>query len=94
MDLATFIEMSISEFWEITPFELNRAAKGYVKRQKLRQKESIFQAYLISRWVWQKRIDIKKILDDKKPKKVMTDEEMLAQVKALNAAFGGEVVRR
>ncbi len=94
MELATFIEIPISEFWEITPFELSIAAKSYSKRQELKQKEGIFQAYLISRWVWQKKIDIKKILRDKKPKKVMTDEEMLAQVKALNAAFGGEVVRR
>ena len=70
------------------------AIEEYDKKKKLEGKEQIYQAYLISRWVWQKRIDIKKILDDKKPKKVMTDEEMLAQVKALNVIFGGEVVKR
>lgn len=88
------IGISIIDFWDITPFELNIAAKSYQKRHELESKELIYQAYLISRWVWQKRIDIKKILDDKKPKKVMTDEEMLAQVIALNAVFGGDVVRR
>ncbi len=90
MELATFIGISISEFWDITPYELNLIAKGYQKREEKRSKESIYQAYLISRWVWQKKIDIEKMLNAKK-KKVMTDEEMLEKVKALNAIFGGEV---
>lgn len=75
----------------MTPFELNLKAKGYAKRREIEQKESIYQAYLISRWVWQKKINIEKILETKKESKVMTDDEMLAQVKALNALFGGEV---
>lgn len=91
MELATLIGISISEFWDITPFELNLLAKGYAKRKEAEQKESIYQAYLISRWVWQKKINIEKILETKKESKVMTDDEMLAQVKALNALFGGSV---
>lgn len=54
----------------------------------------IIQAYLISRWVWAKNVPIEKILEDmgtKKEKKEMTDEQMLAQVKMLNAMFGGKV---
>ena len=54
------------------------------------------QAYLTSRWVWTKDVPIEKILNNlelevEKEKKVMTDEQMLAQVKALNAMFGGNV---
>jgi hypothetical protein len=94
MELAALIDMPIPEFWEITPFELNVAARGYAKRRELEQKQSVYQAYLISRWVWQKKVDIKKYLGENKPKKIMTEEEMLAQVMALNAAFGGAVVRR
>ncbi len=101
MELATFIGISISEFWEITPFELNIAAKSYQQRREmeaeeyktkfeLEQKALIYQAYLISRWVWQKKINIEKILKSEK-KKAMTDEQMLEQVKVLNALFGGEV---
>jgi hypothetical protein len=42
--------------------------------------------------VWQKKVDIDKALGEtQKRKKVMTDEEMLAQVKILNTLFGGEV---
>lgn len=94
MELAASIGVPITEFWEITPFELNVAAKGYARRQEQKQKQSIYQAYLISRWVWAKKIDIKKYLGENKPKRRMTDEEMLAQVRALNAIFGGEVVKR
>lgn len=92
MELATFIGISISEFWEITPFELSIVAKSFAKRREMEQKESIYQAYLISRWVWAKRIDIKKVLNVKKEKEVMTDEEMLERVKALNKLFGGKEI--
>lgn len=66
-------------------------ADAYVEKKKMDSKESICQAYLIARWVWAKKIDIKKILSEKKEKKEMSDEEMLQQVKTLNALFGGEV---
>lgn len=91
MELAASIGVPITEFWEITPFELNVAAKGYARRQEQKQKQSIYQAYLISRWVWAKKIDIKKFLGDQKPKRRMTDQEMLERVKQLNALLGGEV---
>ena len=94
MELAASIGVPITEFWDITPFELSMAARGYSKRQEQRQKESMYQAYLISRWVWAKKIDIKKYLGEDKPKRRMTDEEMLERVKQLNALLGGEVVGR
>jgi hypothetical protein len=79
----------------MTPKVLNVYAKAYEEEKQLKQKENIYQAYLISRWVWQKRVDIEKVvksIDSKKSnKKQMTDEQMLAQAKALNAVFGGEV---
>lgn len=80
---------------DITPKVLNIYAKAYEKERELRQKESIYQAYLISRWVWQKRVDIEKVvnsIDLKDPKdKDMTDTDMLEQAKRLNALFGGKV---
>lgn len=94
MELAALIDMPITEFWEITPFELNVRAKGYARRQEQKQKQSIYQAYLISRWVWAKKVDIKKYLGEDKPKRRMTDEEMLEKVKVLNALMGGTVVKR
>lgn len=56
------------------------------------------QALLMSRWIWKQTItqqEIDKVINrDNKEyqrKEKMTDDEMLAQVKMLNALFGGEV---
>lgn len=84
----------MSEFWEMTPSELNLSAEIYAEKKKQEEQNMIIQAYLISRWVWAKKVPIEKILEDmgtKKEKKEMTDDAMLAQVKVLNALFGGEV---
>jgi hypothetical protein len=90
LEAATDIGMSMLEFWEISPKELALAINGYIKRQEIRNKESIYQAYLISRWVWAKKIDIKQILDEKQDE--IEPENMLTVVKALNAKFGGRVI--
>lgn len=84
----------MSEFWEMTPDELNLSAEIYAEKKKQDEQNLIIQAYLISRWVWTKKIPIEKILEEmgtKKEKNKMTDEQMLAQVKTLNTIFGGEV---
>ena len=95
MKVAAQIGIDYNIFLEMTPRVLNVYAKAYEEEKQLKQKENIYQAYLISRWVWQKRVDIEKVvksIDSKKSnKKQMTDEQMLAQAKALNAVFGGEV---
>lgn len=78
----------------MTPKVLNIYLKAHNERQMNKIREDIYQAYLISRWVWQKKIDIEKILNQigsKEPKKVMTDETMFKQVQILNRLFGGEV---
>ncbi|GIW49207.1 MAG: hypothetical protein KatS3mg079_683 [Caloramator sp.] len=66
-----------------------------LKRKK--QKKKIAIAYMTALWTAQwfskkKPKPLDEILQIK-TKKQMTDEEMLAQVKNLNAIFGGEVVR-
>lgn len=91
METAAFMGISLSELNRMTPREYFIYEKGYFDRQELEQKSSIHQAYLISRWVWAKKVDIEKILDFKEEKKEMTTDQMLAQVKVLNALFGGEV---
>lgn len=92
----------LSEFNKMTPKEFNIYLEGYFKRKELEiedyktkfeleQKQLIYQAYLISRWVWQKKVKIKEVLKIKEEKRVMTDDEMLQRVKTLNAMFGGKV---
>jgi hypothetical protein len=76
----------------MTMEDLNIAVKAYKDRETKEQQEQIYQAYLISRWVWQKEINIKKILRDMEDpgNEPMTDEQMLAKVKTLNTMLGGE----
>lgn len=70
---------------------LNVYADAYRQRKEADGKEELYKTYLLSRWVWQEKIDIEKILNWDKKKESMTDEQMLRQVKALNKMFGGEV---
>lgn len=53
----------------------------------------ITQAYMISRWVWAKKLNLEDILNKAKakPKKQMTDEQMMQMCMSLNRLFGGEV---
>ncbi len=105
MILAATIEISVKDFWKMTPYELSIAYKGYMRRKEIKAEEYKFklemdkkllalQAFWISRWVWQKKVDIDKVLENNKAKienKEMTNEQMLEQVRVLSALFGGEV---
>ncbi len=83
----------------MTPRELNITAKAYQKRKIEEFKEEITIAYLNSYWTiaWlgkrhQQPRPLKEILNSiGRERKIMTDEQMLERVKALNAILGGEV---
>lgn len=103
MKLAASISISIGDFWQMTPYELNVYAEAYFEKQKNEFKEKLsleyYNAYWTIQWLGKnKPKPLKEILneilneiDTKQEKKVMTDEQMLAQVKVLNALFGGTV---
>lgn len=73
--------------------------EAYRQKQLEQAKENISLAYLNARWTIQwlgKRHTqprpLKEILDQIGKEKIeMTDEQMLEEVKVLNALFGGEV---
>lgn len=103
MKLAAMIGIAISEFWEMTPAELNIYAEVYSEKQKNDFKERLSLEYYNAFWTiqWlgkksQQPKELNKILEEfdkpQKEKKAMTDKQMLAQVKALNAMFGGEII--
>lgn len=80
----------------MTPYELNVYAEAYYDKQKESFKEKIsleyYNAYWTIKWLGKKKPEaLEKILKriDKPKKKVMTDEEMLMQVKFLNILLGG-----
>lgn len=87
------------EFWEITPYELSLKVSAYAEKEKSRVKENITLAYLNAMWTiqWlgkshQQPKPLKTILESiEKEKKVMTEDEMLERVKALNRLFGGVI---
>ena len=102
MKLAASIGIPVSEFWEMTPYELNIYAEAYFEKQKNEFKEKITLEYLNAMWTiqWlgkksQHPKPLNEILDSLyRERTVMTDEQMLKQVKVLNALFGGEVKRK
>lgn len=69
----------------MTPHELNLHIYNYVGIVKKEQEDNVVQAYLTAYWQRVKRMpSLKSVLDDMKPKQIMTDEEMLLQVEMLN----------
>jgi len=99
MKLAASIGIPFSEFWEMTPYELNLTAKAYYERQKREYKDRLSLEYYNAMWTiqWlgkksQQPRPLQEILDNMyNEKKVMTDKEMLNQAKLLNAILGGKV---
>jgi hypothetical protein len=89
----------MSEFWEMTPDELNLAANVYKKKREQEYKDKITLEYLNAMWTIQwlgeksrQPKPLEEILKNLfKEKQIMTDEQMLARVKMLNTMFGGEV---
>jgi hypothetical protein len=96
--------VSISEYDEMTPWQLNIKMQAYEEIKRIEAEEyhaklnndyelSIMQAWITANWARSKRMpNLDKVLNQNKPKqKEMTDEQMLNQIKALNAMFGGAV---
>ena len=86
--------ISISEYDEMTPYELSLHARVFNEKRKYEQEEKLTLAWLGANLHRAKKLPtLDKLLDkDKQPvKKKMTDDEMLEQVKMLNALFGGTV---
>jgi hypothetical protein len=68
-------------------------AENYNYLRQQQREDMLTQAYLTAAWSrTQKRLpSLKQILEDSKPKKPQTDEQMLDVVKLLQTQFGGEV---
>ena len=69
MKLATSMGISVTEFWEITPYELSIFAESYLERKEIESEERILQAYLTALWSRTKKMpNINKILKREKRK--------------------------
>ncbi|QMV44469.1 hypothetical protein FPL14_27345 [Cohnella cholangitidis] len=76
----------------MTPHELNLHIHAYAERSRQQSEEGLTLAYLTAYWQRVKRMpDLRKLIQDYRPKKQNADKELLAQIKAINAAMGGAV---
>lgn len=83
--------MDTREFWEITPKELIIKLEAYKIKMKREEDSNIYNAYLAAYWQRIKRMpNIKDVLNPKKESKP-SNEEMLQEVKRINALLGGGV---
>src|SRR5689334_6431657 len=91
---AILIGIPISEYNDMTPYELNVALEVYADRKHAEMQEQITYVWLGEYYHRLKKLEpIKNILEkmNKEKNKNMTDEEMLDMVKYLDAQFGGTV---
>ena len=87
-------------FWELTTYEFGLILKQHDRKAKEDQEEKITLAYMTALWTaqWQsksrahKHKPLEEILGiEKTPhKRVMTDEEMLKEVKKIHKVLGGD----
>jgi hypothetical protein len=96
--------ISLFEYDNMTPAQLKLKTKAYKEIKTIEAEEyqiklkndyelAITQAWLTANWYRAKRMpNLDKVLPKDKPlQKQMTDEQMLNQIKSLNAMFGGVV---
>jgi len=89
---AIRIGLSINEYNEMTPYELNLHAEIFEEKQKFEQEERLTLVWMGEYF---HRIEtlppLKEVLGKKEEPKEMTAEEMLANVMQLNSALDGTV---
>lgn len=92
MKIAILCSIPLSEYERMTPYELNLYAEAYSEKEEANAKEKVILVWLGEHYHRVKKLpNLKKALQEffGKQDEHMTDEEMLAMAKKLNAQFGG-----
>jgi hypothetical protein len=91
---AILINISLTEFEYMTPYELMLHIEAFFEKQQAEMEEKVSLVWLREHYHRVKKLpSLKTILKDMQPNKgPMTNDEMLAMVKQLNAQFGGEII--
>lgn len=94
MKTAILINVSLTEFEYMTPYELMLHVEAFLERQQAQIEEKVSLVWLGEHYHRIKKLpSLKKIIKDMQPTKgPMTSDEMLEMVKQLNAQFGGEII--
>lgn len=91
MRTALKIGISHGEFWELTPFELTLSVEDYQEKRQEKLENDLTKCWLSAFYRRVKDLNpLQSELSKIKPKKDMTDDEMLSQVKILNSLYEGE----
>jgi len=86
------VGIPLETYNEMTPHELNLHIQVYNETTREKGEEELIIAYLTAYWNRVKRMpNLRNILSTIRPREEMSDEQLLAQIKAMNAAMGGEV---
>jgi hypothetical protein len=92
MEHLAFVGIKPSEMYDMTPLEIENYANGRIRRYEMEYEIAITNAWLSAGLERQKRLPRLDELIKRKEKEIQNDKQMLAMVKALNDALGGEVV--
>jgi len=86
------VGIPLETYNEMTPRELNLHIQVYNEMSREKSEEELVVAYLTAYWNRVRRMpNLRNILSSIRPREEMSDEQLLAQIKAMNAAMGGEV---
>ena len=92
MKSAIRIGLSIQEYNEMTPYELNIHAEIFEEKQRFEQEERLSLVWMGEYFHRvEKMPTLNELLGKKEETKVMSAEEMLANVMQLNSAMDGTV---
>lgn len=90
MRLAIHLNISIAEYEELTPYELNLIAEVFEERQAAEQELKVTLVWLGEYYHRIKKLpSLKDVLKKTTQSQAMTDEQMLLTVKQLNQKLGG-----
>jgi len=88
---AIHVGVSLSEWEEMTPYELMLICEVFMEQKEIREKEQISLVWLGEYYHRLKKLpNLKEILKDLEPRKEMTEQEMLAVVRQINSQLGGK----
>lgn len=93
LEVALVIGLSYTEFWQMTPFEFEIAKKAYNKQNIDKYNSNMTTAYYSAYFnrtdKMQKLEDY--IIKEEQPLEEMSDEQLMNQIKMLNAMLGGTI---
>ena len=89
MASAAHVGINISDFWEMTPRELCVYVDAYTERVKNEQDNMMIYAYMGAYLGRVKKMPQLKEFIDRKESKPKTAEDILEEIRRMNASFGG-----